>query len=160
MLATHGDTSRATKDEYSKEFDKLESTQARSLIVAIAPIFAVFVGIITLGRRRPLVQHAVFALHSLSFLLVFVIVSDYLINRPLYWILDRLAVKPGLYGYDDQTSMVMLALIAAYFALAVRRAYGVSNLRAWPTGLALGLALFISITTYRGLLFFVTFYSR
>jgi hypothetical protein len=159
-LPASGDTTRAARTEYYHRFDQLESTQARSLLVAMAPIFAVFVGLVTLGRsRRPLVQHVVFALHTLCFLLLFEIVSAYVIDRPLVWVLARLGVATGLYGYDDQISIVMLALLTTYLALAVRRAYGFSRRRAWPSGFAMAIGLFLTITIYRALLFFVTFYS-
>jgi hypothetical protein len=160
-LVASGDTSKAAAKQYAREFDRLESTQARSLLVAMAPIFAVFVGAATLGRRRrPIVQHVVFALHALSFLLVFEMVSRYVIQLPLVTLLARLHVETGPYGYDDQISLVMLALLTTYLALALRRAYGLSKVRSGVSGFAAAFGLFLTITTYRALLFFVTFYSR
>lgn len=161
-IRAHGDTTLAARTVYTREFNRLESTQARSLIVTMAPILAIFTALITLGgpRRRPLVQHVVFSLHTLAFFLVFVIVSHYLIAMPLDWALARAHVEPGVYGYDQEYSVAMLVVLTTYLALALRRAYEFSWLSSWLKGLALFFGLFFSLTLYRAILFFVTFYSK
>jgi hypothetical protein len=161
-LIAHGDTTKETRIAYTREFNRLESTQARSLIITMAPIFTVFVAILTLGgvRRRPLVQHVVFSLHTLTFLLVFVIVGRYLVDTPLEWVLSRAHVTPGMYGYDEEYSIAMLVLIGSYLAVSLRRAYEFSWVSACLRGFVLFFGLFFSLTLYRALLFFVTFYSK
>lgn len=157
LAATHEDST-----VYMARFDAVGAAQARSLVIAMVPMFAVVIGIATLRLRRPqvpVVQHVVFVLHFFAFWFLSFIVAQYLINYPLNALLTALKVTPGEYGYDAEISLALLTIVCIYLGLAMRRAYGLGRVRAVLTAPVLGLALFAVLQTYRGLLFFVTFYS-
>lgn len=158
------DELRRTKEEekvYSARFNTVGSTQAKSLVVVMVPAFALFVGLVTLGlrRRRPFVQHLVFSFHLYSWFLLFLIVSAYVLYVPVTFVLARLGVEAGVYGYDAEYSIALLAVFSIYTAAAYRRAYDLPRVLSGLAGVTSVLAAGIIVQAYRALLFFVTFYS-
>jgi hypothetical protein len=146
---------------YRKRFDAVGTAQARSLVGAMIPAFALLVGIAAfrLKNRPPVVKHVVFALHSYCFLFVLICVSRYLIDVPVGFILHHAGVPPGELEYDAQKSIVALVVFMTYVGLSLRRAYDLSKRRAVAGGFFLGVGFFAILTAYRGLLFWVTFHS-
>jgi hypothetical protein len=106
-----------------------------------------------------MVQHLVFSLHFYSFVFVVLVFSMYLINIPLVLLLQALHVRPGRFGYDNQVSLATFIVLSTYLAIALRRAYGLQRLRAIITAPVLGIGVYVVLQSYRGLLFFVTYYS-
>ena len=145
---------------YTARFNAIGSAQARSLIVAMVPAFALLVGIATLRRKRaPIVQHVVYALHFYSFIFVMLVVSRYLVDLPLVALLKVLHVDPGPYEYDSQRSLASFTILSIYIAFSLRRAYDLGKLRAIVSAPVLGYGMYAVLQAYRGLVFFVTYYS-
>lgn len=151
---------RMDEKVYSARFNAIGAAQARSLIVVMVPAFALLVGIATLRRKRaPVVQHVVYALHFYAFLFVMLVVSGLVLDAPLVALLKALHVDPGPYGYDSQRSLMSFTLIAIYIAVSLRRAYDLGKLRAIASAPLLGYGMYLILQAYRGLVFFVTYYS-
>lgn len=146
---------------YARRFNTMGTAQAKSLVITMVPAFALLVGVVTFRRknRAPIVQHLVFSLHTFCFLLFLIVVSSYVIDPPIAYVLDKVGWPKGLYDYDVEQSLVTLAIFGAYIALALRRAYSVGRVRSILGAVALGLGFFVILTLYRGLLFWVTFHS-
>lgn len=82
----------------------------------------------------------------------------YVVDYPLVWLFTKLGFHGnGELGFDLETSLLLLGVLATYVALALRRAYGLGRMRAAVTGVALGFAIYVGLQLYRGLLFLVTF---
>ncbi len=146
--------------EFRQLFDTMSTTQSKSLVLAMVPMFALFVGLFTIGRRRFVVQHLTFALHTFAFLFCFIPVASYVIQKPLVRILTWLNFKGnGDLGFDGQVSTAMGICIGIYIAMALRHAYGFGRTRSVITGAALVLGFDIALQAYRALLFWVTFWS-
>lgn len=145
---------------YAKRFDTVGTAQARSLVITMVPVFAAVIGVVTVGRkRRPVVQHVVFALHFFAFFFILLIFAAYAIDLPLNFILRTMHYPEGVFGYDGPDSVAAGIVLAVYLGLALRTAYGLGRTRAMVTA-AVGVPLLWTIITYyRGLLFFITFYS-
>jgi hypothetical protein len=146
---------------YVTRFDAVGSTQARSLVLAMVPMFALLLGLATIDRRRttPVVQHLVFALHYYSLAFIVLSLSTYVIALPLEFVLRRLGVPEGDYGYDVPDSLAMMVVLAIYLGIALRRVYDIKALRSAITSVILGVGFYAVLQAYRMLLFFVTFYS-
>ncbi len=162
MVLDHLQRTKEEEKVYSARFDAVGSAQAKSLVIVMVPVFALFVGGLTLvlRRRRPFVQHLVFAFHTYSWFFLCLIVSIYVLYLPLTFVLGKLHVAQGMYGYDAEYSVVMLTAFSIYMAVAFRRTYDLP--RVWAAVAAVASVLgagVIILQAYRALLFFVTFYS-
>ena len=145
---------------YAARFNAIGSAQARSLIVAMVPAFALLVGIATVRRKRaPMVQHVVYSLHFYAFVFVMLVASRYLIDLPLVALLQALHVDPGPFEYDSQRSLASFIVISIYIAVSLRRAYDLGRLRSIVSAPFLGYGMYMILQAYRGLVFFVTYYS-
>lgn len=155
MAAKHMD-----EKSYTARFDALGAAQARSMIVAMVPAFAILVGVLSLGRRRfPIVQHVVYSLHFYAFLFVFLVVSAYTVDPLVIFTLKRLHVKPGFYGYDNEASLVAFVLVSIFIALSLRRAYDFGRIRSIAMAPVLAYGMYMVLQAYRGLVFFMTYSS-
>ncbi|HEY4218742.1 MAG TPA: DUF3667 domain-containing protein [Gemmatimonadaceae bacterium] len=149
-----------SSDDFARAFDAMSTTQSKSLVLAMVPIFTLFVWFFTLGRRRFAVQHLTFSLHTFAFIFCMIPIANYLIEYPLVWILTRMHVSGnGELGFDAEISLAMAAWIGAYIALSVRRAYVMGWFRSIVTAIGLVGGLVIAMQLYRALLFRVTLWS-
>jgi hypothetical protein len=157
-----GDTAvvtRAAVRQYAQVFDAVGTAESKTLVIAMVPLFAVAVAILAGGRRRYIVQHLVFSLHTYAFVFVLAIVGTYLIGWPIEYAIRWLHIDAGENGADSPMALVMFLCIAAYLALSLRRAYGFGWTRAIVTALLLGVAFGEALTLYRELLFFTTLHA-
>jgi hypothetical protein len=142
-------------------FDAVGTTQARSLVIAMVPMFAVLLGLVTIDRwkKTRAVQHLVYSLHLYAFVFILFSVSAYLISWPIDFVLTRLHVPEGQYGYDEQESLGMVSVLVVYMALSLRRAYDLGRARSWITAILFAPGFYLVLQTYRMMLFFVTLFS-
>lgn len=112
---------------FAAKFNAVTSTQARSLVIVMVPVFALVVWLLTINRRRPLVNHLVYALHTYSFFFVGLPIALFLVALPIYKIMS--ATNDGLEQDAVYTPVAMLTL-AVYLGLSSRRAYALSWLQA------------------------------
>jgi hypothetical protein len=155
-LAAHG----LTLIEFSRTFNAVGTAQAKSLVLIMVPMFALLTWLTTVGGgRKYAVQHVVFSLHVFAFLLCLAPLAHYFIDYALVWTLARLGATGGALGFDLETSVALGLVFAVYIGAALRRAYRFGRLRAIITAPLLTLGLYVCLTFYRGILFYVTMAS-
>lgn len=140
------------REEYAKLFDARSESLSKLLLIAFVPFLAaVFAGIYR-RQRRPFGQHLVLALHFKAFVLSYLC----LVLMPLEQFL--IGVMWRNWQGDGLASLVTLAVITSYLALAFRRVFAdswpLATLRAFLA--ASGYAALVM--AYRAALFFVTFW--
>lgn len=142
--------------EYQRAFDAVSATQAKSLVIVMAPPFACLVALLTADRRRYFVHALVFALHVYTFVLI-ATVGIFLAGRGLELLARALEVRVTSQGLDDVVSIATVPVLTAYLAAALRRGYGLRRRRAWPSGIALFVGIVVLLAAYRLLLFYTTY---
>jgi hypothetical protein len=145
-----------TVDEYRESFDPVIQGQAKSLVILMVPLFALFLK--ALYRRRLAVGHLVFSLHFYSaFLLILILVNGgaHLIIRKA----PRLAALINVVNIDVFFTSLFLSLTGLYIFLALRRVYAERRRTALLKTVALVLSLLLVVSTYRLVLFFTAFYA-
>lgn len=143
----------AEANAYAVRFDEATPRYANSMVILVVPILAAGLALLYLRRRVPFVQHLVFALHFMAFLLLFTTIMPYAL-----WLIMQV---PGTGFLDGEGPISVLLLLAFswYFALAMRRAYGDGRLASLVRGLAATVVLFISVILYRGILFLAVYFT-
>jgi hypothetical protein len=154
-VAARGGTAR----DYAAVFDAAATVQSKSLIVTMVPMLALFVGALEIRRRRPFVQHLVFALHFYTTLLLFAIAQRYVVLWPL-----RLGARAGGMhltdgAEDNVVSWVMLTAVVVYTSLALRRAYDDGRAASLVKGALVSFAVLVVLLLYRVLLFYTTLWA-
>ncbi len=152
LIARH-----ATYAQYAAAFDHTAMLQAKSLIILMAPLFALGTALVILPRRAYAVQHLVFALHAMCVLLLDLIVAGVVANFAINEFSRVTGVRYAWHTYDAASTLLILLALAVYLRAALRRVYGFGALSA--TGRAVGLCavLVATVVIYRGILFFTTF---
>ena len=161
-----------TVDAYARRFDAASGRQ-QSVWLLLAPTLAVLLAALYARRRLPFVQHLVFAIHFLAFMLLFLacwmgtisLAARGLVtaaralpveHRSLWPHVDtilRLANDDAVVGYPA------LAVVATYLFVALRRVHPESW--RWTLARAAVMAWVIPrlFDGYRDLLFAITFYT-
>lgn len=144
-----------TLAQYEPTFDRAVVLNAKSLILLMALVFALFLPLAFLRERRPFMTHVVFSLHLYTFLLL-VFCLALLIARLSGWLgfggLDTPMV-------DNVLSVANLAACAAYLRVAMREVYGVSGVRRLATTALLAVAIAAIALGYRFALLLITLYG-
>jgi hypothetical protein len=147
-----------TDGQYIVAFDQKTRVLARTLVIVMAPAFAVGLALLSLKRRKPFVQHLVFSIHFLSYVLLLTMAVVYaLIVLVLVW---RAAGGSGSDGdFDQLTGLGMAIGTIAFLVPAYRRVYGAGKISAVVKA-AVSFALLVAILVgYRMLLFYVTAFT-
>lgn len=142
--------------EYRTAFDAVSATQAKSLVIVMAPPFACLVALLTADRRRYFVHALVFALPVYAFVLV-TTVGLFLAGRGLELVARALSVPVTSQRLDDVVSIVAVPVLTAYLAAALGRSYLLRRGRAWLSGVALLVAIVVLLCAYRLLLFYTAY---
>lgn len=148
---------------YRTRFDTVAAQHARTLVIAMVPLFALAVLATFLRSRRSFVEHVVFATHFVAFLLLLLTVVI-----PLLWAGIQGALALGLdvsavYRPDDWQRfdrlliLTLLGSVSAYLLLAARRVDRLGWLRGVLATAVLGLGGVAMLGTYRLLLSFTTY---
>lgn len=146
-------------DAYAVIFDAASVTQARSLVILVVPLFSLAVVALYWRQRRNYVDHLVFATHFGTFWLLLICATLALTN-----LAARLLRSADVFPSAEQVSVAIigfsLAFMAPYLFYASRVVFGRQPF--WITiakAVALGVAFDLSLQVYRGVLFFITFWS-
>ena len=138
--------------EYEEAFDHVSHLQAKSLVIVMVPIFALFSAVMLWRWRRSYVEHFVFALHFYAFWLLFQIVFLGLAAHGV-----RLLARSGLVlspqRVDDVISLTSLVLLGIYLGLALRRAFARRGSMLAVYAVLLAGATFATLQAYRLVLF-------
>lgn len=156
-------------EQYEALFNQKSTTYAKSFILIIVPLFAVLL-FAAFGRaRRHYVEHLVFSMHFVAFLLLFVYSLFLLFYSLGYQVVYQFVLGDFLNQQGGDSIWRILVhllnehistpLFVIYFYLSARRFYAESRLSCLLKSLMLGFAMLYVIYTYRFLLFWMTFYS-
>jgi hypothetical protein len=150
---------KQTFAEYQRKFDARGGVQAKSLVIAMVPLFALFCAGLQFHRRGYLVEHLVFSLHFYTFLLLFLSVSTSITTLVLSR-MNAAGWRPDDVAIDNVTSTISLWCVLAYLYFALRRTnvaerWYVSALQS----LVLTVAFMAVLMAFRFGLFLATFYT-
>ncbi len=144
-----------TLEAYGAQFDTTIQNQAKTLVILMAPMFAL--ALLLLYRRRYFVEHLVFATHFYAVFLLFLLGVHFAVV-PVVRALRWLNVFTS-FSLDIPITLVFLGFCGAYLYVALRRVYGQGRAATLLKCLALALALLLLLQTYRLALFFTAFYT-
>jgi len=147
-----------TYDSYAATFDHAATLQAKSLIILMVPMLALVTMLVTLPRRRSVTQHVVFALHTMTVTLLFIMAISLVLG-----LAESAFVHAGVVArwqlWDQLSALAIMIALGAYTHRALRRAYGLSSTDATVRAVLFTLAFIPTVFLYRGVLFFTTFYT-
>ncbi len=144
-------------ETYAAQFDAVIAAHAKTLVIALVPLFAIVAAALLWRRRRYFVEHLVFATHFIAFLLLALPLLLAIVT-----LMARVGVAagidPGVLELVLDTWPLSLAL-AGYLWMALRRAYALSRAGAAVAAVALAFGMMLVLTPYRLILFCVAFYT-
>lgn len=137
-------------EDLAEDFNATSATLAKTLVIAMAPLFALFVALA--GRGRGAVAHLVFALH---FLAVFLLLESALLlaTKPVQLVLEARGIAIESQALDTTLTLILGAVLSIYLRIAVRRVFGFTRWRAIAWTIALFVGFVTSLYGYRALLF-------
>jgi len=145
--------------DYRPRFDAESTTQAKTLLIAMVPMFALLIGAVEWRRRRHAVQHLVLATHAIALLLLIVVAAQWVVGLPEAAALALSDSSPDAANQDLLITVPMLAAFALWLRGALRRAYGDGPIAATIKAVALALGFGLVLFAYRALLFVTTLYA-
>lgn len=144
-----------TLQAYTPVFDQAVALHAKTLIGLMVPFFALVLPPLFFRSRLPFVVHAVFALHTYSFILLMLCSV-----LALFSVLTWLGFDPkASVALDHVLSVVQLVLLFSYLLLSVRVVYGVLGLPRILSALVLTTIAAALLLGYRFFLFLFTIYT-
>jgi hypothetical protein len=139
--------------EYSQKFNAKVSLFSKSLIIIIAPLFALVLQLIFVNRKRLYTENFIFALNFLSWLLLLFITVQ-LIILPLKFLFKG----PDIISNNIFSPLFFIS-IGVYCFYASLRFYNEKKWIAFVKCLVIPYLFFWVLTAYRFILFLITFYS-
>jgi hypothetical protein len=127
-----------------QKFNKSIKSQSKVFLIILIPTYA-FLFMIFFRRKRFIGEHFILATHFMAALLVYFLFAAYLINIPVNYFLGE---------NNEITSILSMAVIFLYLAIAFKRFYKTSTWRSTFGALAVGSLTFVVWTLYRMLLFY------
>ena len=142
--------------EYEFLYDTKTAELSKLLIILMALLMAGFFSIIHLGSRRNLLaDHLTIGLELMAFILI------YSLQVVSFILMLLVLISPDLqYLFSNfYLTAISMSMLLYYFLKMERNFYGFSWSRSIVNTLLCTLALYVSLELYRGLLFFITFWS-
>ena len=146
-------------DAFATSFDKTATTQAKSLVIVMVPVFALAVALVEVRRRRFALQHLVFALHAYTFLLLLNVLVDLVLLSGIKLVAQASGGDINWRAIDQLVGLSIAVPLFVYLWLALRRAYGDRRLVAAVKAGALVAAVVAILIAYRYLLYFTTYWA-
>ena len=144
--------------EFSDKFSHNAHLQAKSLILALAPMMAIALVILNFRRRRYFTEHLILAVYAYAWWLLWLLLV--LVAGALVFVLSSLAGhQVGLKFLDWIATILEFGGLGAYLFLASRRFYQDKLFPAFAKGVVLAFISFGLFLVYRFLLFFTILYS-
>jgi len=155
LVSRHLEAAGTTLEAYAPVFDRALGMHARSLVIVMALVFAVFPWLVFRRRRKPFVAHAGFSLHLYSFLLLLLCVADVI---PA---LDGRFRVGGVWwrALDNAMAVGLLLACAVYMYVASRKAYGAEGIARAAQVAVLTVGVGGVVLGYRFGLFMLTLYT-
>jgi hypothetical protein len=142
---------KTTHTQYEQRFNDASHSRSKSLLIAFIPAYALLFALLLFNKKKTTVEHLVFATHYVTFILVAMLATFYLLGLPL-----ELATEYfGLHFYFDDFALVFYtALFGAYLFFAIRRFYKTRNWQNVFVSALVALNFFTLLFLYRMLLFY------
>lgn len=155
LVAQRLEATGRTIEIYRPVFDLAVADNAKSLVILMVLPFALLVGLVFHGRRRPFAAHLAFSLHFHGFMLV--LISAALLIPAV----DLLFGGVGLASrsLDNGIAIGLLVVCATYLYLATKTVYGAVGVGRFFKSAALIAASATIFLAYRFLLLLLTLYS-
>jgi hypothetical protein len=151
MVTTAIEHSGMSREEFTKAFDRNASTQGKTWVFSMIPVFALVL-MLLYGFRRYYFEHLVLATHFYAFMLIWLLVGG--MSTILALRLSGITLSgPAM---QDVVTVPILAGFAGYLFFALRRTFGGGVFAAAVRAVVLAGLFFPIVQLYRVLLFFVT----
>ena len=151
-------TNEAQFVEFSEKFYHNARLQAKSLILALAPMMALALAILNFRRRRYFTEHLILAVFTYAWWLLWLLVV--LVAGALVFVLSSLSGhQMGVKLLDWAATLLEFGGLGVYLFLASRRFYQDKLFFAFAKGVLLAFSGFGFFLLYRFLLFFTVLYS-
>lgn len=158
MIARRLAERNTTFDAYAEKFDTVGTAQAKTLIIAMVPAFALLLALLELRKRRYALEHLVFGMHTYAALLTILILVDATVY-PALGALQRARDGKMVPHAEAVISNGILVLVVAYLAPALRRNYADRWVAALSKSIVLVCAMVMIVFAYRILLFYTTYWA-
>lgn len=130
----------SAKAELEREFNHSVQTAAKGMVIIMAPMVALILLLLEIGRKRFAVEHLVFSLHFYAFLMMLLLVTMVVFG----------GVSKFLGTHDERLlSAVLLIVIAIYLYFAFRQAYKERVLPALAKTTILAITTMLVLFVYR-----------
>jgi hypothetical protein len=139
-------------------FEAQQTTNAKLLVFAMVPLFALALRLLFPLRRRQGAIHLVFALHFYAYLMVCLTLLFPILGLVLL-LLHHLSVAIDSDALDYVVSLIELALIVVYLWPSLRRVYSLAMPRLIGSVVVLASSVLPILIAYRLFLFWVTLHG-
>lgn len=106
-------------NEYELLFDEKMSSNSKEFIFLLIPFYGMLFFLAFIFKKIPFVGHLVFATHFIAFIILWFLVSNYVLGLP-YYLIAKVNYSAS---FDIFISFLGIAVIFSYLFLAVRRFY-------------------------------------
>ena len=155
LVARHLGSAGTTLEVYAPVFDQALSLHARSLIILMALVFAVFPWLVFYRRHKPFAAHAVFSLHLYSFLLLLVCAADLIPMSNVRFSEDGAWWRVT----DNAIAVALLLACGVYTYVASRKVYAAHGVARTVQVVVLTTGVGAVVLGYRFGLFVLTLYT-
>src|SRR5512140_724850 len=108
--------------EFTERFDRATHLQAKSLILVLAPMLAVVLAILNLGRRRYFSEQIIFSLHAYAWWLLWLLANLVLLVLVIV-LLHFAGLAIDFRFFDDVFTLLEFGGLGAYLFFSGRRFY-------------------------------------
>jgi hypothetical protein len=146
---------------YAARFDANLQNQKKSLLIVSVPLLAVVMSLLLIGSGRMYVEHLVFSVQVYAFVLLYLLVLIFVVFLPLTVLLRQTGAVSALRVISGELvlGLALIAGVTGYGYIGLRRAYGLSRVRAAATAAALSVAVLYLTGVYHHILFWATLWS-
>ncbi|MEL6822579.1 MAG: DUF3667 domain-containing protein [Calditrichota bacterium] len=147
LVTAERNSTGETLEDYSQRFNNLVDSFSKTIVIVLIPLFFLPLQFLKFKSKEPPLKQLVFSVHFISFVLMLSL---------LFFLIQLLT--PALSG-ETVYSWTSITLIALYVLVSLKRVYDKGYLRSGLEAIILSASFYVVVILYRGLLFFITFYS-
>ncbi len=137
-------------EEYRQLFDEKMRSESKEYIFVLIPFYGFLFFIFFFWKKMYFTTHLSFAAHFISFVLLFTLLSHYLVTVPFY-LFANTDYSPN---FDNIFSIFFSVVLTVYVAFAIKRFYNPHIIVRLLVSLFVGVTFLQFIQFYRMLLFF------
>lgn len=136
-------------------FNEKLATQSKAFIIFFIPVFALGFALLFYSKKKYFSEHLVFAVHFFSFLLLYFIIIQYVVETPFYYFSKQSYNSI----FDALLSAIHLIVFSIYLVIASRVFYRASVIHALMAAVTTAVVFAVFLFVYRMLLFYNIVYS-